>query len=855
MPLSGIVFDKKKKNTKPALSKRVLDFFEKTRFAYLSAREDPREYGKEWKKAIEGMREKFDVLDDLSETMKKYIGEDDLFSKEALDANSNASERIYDKVKEMRFQSDEVNDPFARTMGEEVIETILDSPSIYAMFIHYALRADTHSIIDAAWEKHGLKPDSITMGAMGLDLAISDIPIYIVEHYGDNKDSTRVKSKFKGALQLLKKVFLTEQSEEDWEKLVDIKVNKEEKSEDEKEEIDFIMPNKPMYRIFEIDDIKELKGFTGEWLVQEKYDGMRIQIHKLNDKIKIYSYNNKDITDKCPKIVKRLENKAFKDIILDAELILFDENEPLHRADTISHVFKGKYKNNELKAHVFDIMRHEGENLMDSPLRDRINTLFYQLSSHSSEELAFPSKKDSRMADSLKELKEYSTEIMKLPASEGVVIKDLESTYMLGNRKNPKWIKMKKFVDLDLVVLDKSKTKSNLYSYTLGVGPLNAEDSRTYNYVELEDKPYLQVGKGLNTKQSVKIGSIVRVKVDEVRKNKNGFVLHSAKVIEIPEVTESDKVETLELLASTAKKSLNYSVEENVLKYYITDGVHGKAEIILKRDMDGFTIYGFDGDSLMEKNALADIDLWKEQITNIIKGKESKVLSAIYEFLRDKDSSARRPATSDDIKEFVEKEYPEEYKEAWNNNIRELTQRLRFFDGIKYVPTNKWYHSPDFLMKDIDEPPSEKWSKNEGEFTVYLRKDKNLNLVIEVKKEKLAWLIDIENEEDVFNLFGKAGKYPAQVSESIDPHKTLDKGKIVLGVQKDGYHEYKLLGEKFETRMHFRVVPLDGEDKWIVWTGYKQQMLQDDEDKGIWDITEDRYKNLTLEGGENAEVK
>ena len=854
MPLSGLVFDKKKKK-KPALSKRVLDFFEKTRFAYLSAREDPREYGKEWKKAVEGIREKFDVLDDLSETMKKYIDEDDLFSKEALDANSNVSGQLYEKIKEMRFQSDEVNDPFAKTMGDEVIETLLKDSSIYAMFIHYALRAHTHSITDRAWDENDLKPDTITEGAMGLDLAISDIPIYIVEHYGDDKDSTRVKSKFKGALKLLKKVFLSENSEEAWERLVNIKINKKEKSDDEKEEVDFVVPNKPMYRIFDIDDIKELKGFTGEWLIQEKYDGMRIQIHKLDDKIKIYSYNNKDITDKCPKIVKRLENKSFKDIILDAELILFDEDEPLHRADTISHVFKGKYKNNELRAHVFDIMRHEGDNLMDSPLRDRINTLFYQLSSHSSEELAFPSKKDSRIADSLTELKNYASDIMKLPASEGVIIKDLESTYMLGSKKNPKWIKLKKFVDLDLVVLEKSKTKSNLYSYTLGVGPLNAENSRKYNYTELEGKSYLPVGKGLNTKQSVKVGSIVRVKVDEVRKKKEGFVLHSAKIIEIPEVTESDKIETLELLASTAKKSLNYDVEESLLKYYVTDNIHGKAEVILKRDMDGFTIYGFDGDSLMGKNALVDIDLWKEQITNIMKGKESKVLSAIYEFLRDKDSSAKRPASSDEIKEFVEKEYPEEFKEAWNNSVRELTQRLRYFDGIKYVPTNKWYHSPDFLMKDIDDPPAEKWSKKKGTFKVFLRKDDNLNLVIELKDEKLAWLIDIDNEEDVFNLFGKAGKYPAQVSETIDPHKILDEGKIILGVQKDGYHEYKLIGKKFETRMHFRVVPIDDEDKWIVWTGYKQQMLQDDEDKGVWDITEDRYKNLTLDGGEDTEVK
>ena len=30
-------------------------------------------------------------------------------------------------------------------------------------------------------------------------------------------------------------------------------------------------------------------------VVQEKYDGMRIQIHKIDKQIKIYSFNNKDI--------------------------------------------------------------------------------------------------------------------------------------------------------------------------------------------------------------------------------------------------------------------------------------------------------------------------------------------------------------------------------------------------------------------------------------------------------------------------------------------------------------------------------------------------------------------------------
>ena len=135
----------------------------------------------------------------------------------------------------------------------------------------------------------------------------------------------------------LKDVYLVDNTIENWKELIEIDLKK---SDEEKAEIDFIIPNKPMYRIFEINDIKELKGFSGEWLVQEKYDGIRIQIHKQDSNIKIYTYNKKDITDKCKKIVDRLKAKQFGDVILDAELILYDKDEPLHRADTIAHLFK-----------------------------------------------------------------------------------------------------------------------------------------------------------------------------------------------------------------------------------------------------------------------------------------------------------------------------------------------------------------------------------------------------------------------------------------------------------------------------------------------------------------------------------
>ena len=52
---SGI-FEKKK----DALVKRVLDFYEDVRYKYLSAKDDPKKYGKEWHKAVERIRDDFD---------------------------------------------------------------------------------------------------------------------------------------------------------------------------------------------------------------------------------------------------------------------------------------------------------------------------------------------------------------------------------------------------------------------------------------------------------------------------------------------------------------------------------------------------------------------------------------------------------------------------------------------------------------------------------------------------------------------------------------------------------------------------------------------------------------------------
>jgi len=852
MKTSGVSFEKETK----ALSKRVLDFFERVRYAYLSAKENPKEYGKNWKATVKSIREEYDGLGEFASELKENVKEKELFDDKVYDAESLLARRVYEDIKRMRFESKGAADPFSEQLGNKVLEVLLDDKATFAAFIHYALRSHSNPLPKKAWKESKLKPDEITQGYMGLDLEERDIPLYIIEHYGDDKDSRRVQGKFKEALGILEEVYNSSYTEDKWEALRDIDIAK---SEEMKEDIDFIIPNKPMYRIFELDDMKDIKGLSGEYVVQEKYDGMRIQIQKVNKDIKIYSYNEKDITDKCPEIVEKMQKKGIGDCVLDGELLLFQGDDALHRASVITHIFKKKIPDTRLRAHVFDVMKHEGKDLMDEPLRERINILFYQYSQHSSDELAFPSKKDTRIADSMEEVGEYAEKIMEMPTSEGVVIKDIESTYYMGRKKNPKWIKWKKFVDLDVIVLEDRKTKSGLHSYTMGIGPLTAEQTREMKTIELDDKNYLPVGKALNTKVEVDIGDIIRVKVDEVTKKGKGFSLYSAKVIELPEVEESDKLETLEQLATKTKKALipkhpfirpsdltspltviselqrEKKNKRRIKKYLVTDYVHGEAEIICKHELEGFTIYGFDGDSLMQKNALYNMDEWRGQLEKLMKSRKSKLRVAIRKIIEEN----QKPVDFDELDEKLRITEEDAYDEIFEGKPKNLLAWMKNQDAFIFISPDKFDVSPENIEKDEDKELT-------GEFEVRQREDGNLDFIIETDNKRMAWLIDLEKPEDIFDLFGKSGKFPAMVSEKIDSTKVIDSGELLFGVQRDGYHEYRMEGDKFQTRIHFRVVPLDEKKSWIVFTGKKQDMLEDTSDEGIIDIRKDKFSNLQL---------
>ena len=129
MTTSGVAFEKETK----ALTKRVLDFFERVRYAYLSAKENPKEYGKKWKSTVKSIREEHDGIGKFATELKEFVSEKELFDDKAFDVESGIARRVYEDIKRMRFDSAGAADPFSKQLGDKVLERQSNICCIYSL--------------------------------------------------------------------------------------------------------------------------------------------------------------------------------------------------------------------------------------------------------------------------------------------------------------------------------------------------------------------------------------------------------------------------------------------------------------------------------------------------------------------------------------------------------------------------------------------------------------------------------------------------------------------------------------------------------------------------------------------------
>jgi DNA ligase-1 len=193
-------------------------------------------------------------------------------------------------------------------------------------------------------------------------------------------------------------------------------------------------------RIKNIEEVGKKMGYPV--VVEEKYDGERIQVHKKGNKIKLYSRRLEDITLQFPDIVEAVRKtiKA-KDCVLDSEVMPVDAKGNLLPFQILMQR-RRKYDVEEyvrkipVVLFVFDVLSINGKSLLRESYKKRYELL--QKNLKESDKVKFTIRKVCTDSDCIEDLFNKTVE----HGGEGVVIKNLNGPYEAGVR-GWNWIKWK----------------------------------------------------------------------------------------------------------------------------------------------------------------------------------------------------------------------------------------------------------------------------------------------------------------------------------------------------------------------------------------------------------------------------
>jgi len=175
--------------------------------------------------------------------------------------------------------------------------------------------------------------------------------------------------------------------------------------------------------------------------VEWKLDGIRIQIHRRGDEVRIYTRNLNDITPTLPGIVASALSLPVGQAVLDGEALWMRDGGPAAFQETVSRI-DGDAPPEGIVTFLFDLLHVDGEDLLDAPLTERLGRLHAIAPG-----LVIPGVLTADPGEG-----EGVLEASLAAGHEGVVVKDAASPYAAG-RRGGAWRKVKPVRTYDLVVL------------------------------------------------------------------------------------------------------------------------------------------------------------------------------------------------------------------------------------------------------------------------------------------------------------------------------------------------------------------------------------------------------------------
>jgi DNA ligase-1 len=185
------------------------------------------------------------------------------------------------------------------------------------------------------------------------------------------------------------------------------------------------------------DAVASFERASVEW----KLDGIRIQIHRRQDDVRIYTRNLNDITHALPGIVDAVLRLPVEQVVFDGEALWMGEDGPAAFQDTVAQI-DGDAPPEGVATFLFDVLHVDGDDLLDIPLEERAARLA----------AIAPHLKIPGVLTSDPEAGQSVLDESLAAGHEGVVVKDAASLYGAG-RRGKAWRKVKPVRSYDLVVL------------------------------------------------------------------------------------------------------------------------------------------------------------------------------------------------------------------------------------------------------------------------------------------------------------------------------------------------------------------------------------------------------------------
>ncbi len=205
--------------------------------------------------------------------------------------------------------------------------------------------------------------------------------------------------------------------------------------------------------------------------VEDKYDGIRSQLHKVKDRVVLYSRDLREITPTFQELADSIRSLP-EDFVLDGEIVGMRGEQVLPFADLQKRLGRREsdlFLREEIPVRFigFDLLWLGGRNLLGEPLAARRDLL---------EKLALPSQwfrcSQIQTATSPETIEEAFS-AARVRGNEGLMVKDPASAYSPG-RRGLAWLKLKKVhATLDCVVVGAEyghgRRKAVLSDYTFAV--------------------------------------------------------------------------------------------------------------------------------------------------------------------------------------------------------------------------------------------------------------------------------------------------------------------------------------------------------------------------------------------------